>query len=241
MLQKTNGIVLRLLPFNDKNKIVKIYTEHFGLQSFIVSAGSSKTSRQKLALLQALQPIALETSFRENGKLTRLGEINSLINMNNSMVHEVKRSVVIFLNELLYKCLREEQDDLPLFNFVLSSLKLLNESAENCNNFHIVFLLKLTRFLGFHPVNNHSNFHLYFYYNEGVFDNFKSDYNRMDEEQSKLFSMLLSIDYENMNEIKLNTTTRNKIVQSILTYYALHVPACKDFKSIDVLAEVHAV
>ena len=63
----------------------------------------------------------------------------------------------------------------------------------------------------------------------------------MDEEQSKLFSMLLSIDYENMNEIKLNTTTRNKIVQSILTYYALHVPACKDFKSIDVLAEVHAV
>jgi recombinational DNA repair protein (RecF pathway) len=62
-LQKTRGILLRVLPFNDKNRIAKIYTEHFGLRTFIVSASSSKTSRQKTALLQPLQPIWLETSF----------------------------------------------------------------------------------------------------------------------------------------------------------------------------------
>jgi DNA repair protein RecO (recombination protein O) len=241
LLQKTRGIVLRLLPFNDKNKIVKVYTEHFGLRAFIVSAGNSKSSRQKLALMQPLQPIYLETSFVETSKLSRLGEITSATSINQAMQHHVKRSMLLFLNEVLYKCLREEQADEPLFTFLINSIQYLDKTENNCNNFHLIFLTQMSHYLGFFPVLNYSNYHKYFYYREGLFDHFKSDNIMMDEEQSKLFAHLLSLNFETMEQLYLHTSARNKLVENILFYYAQHLPAFKDIKSLHILAEIHAV
>lgn len=239
--QKTRGIVLRLMPFNDKNKIVKIYTEHFGLKTFIVSASSSKSSRQKLALLQALQPIYLETNFAETSKLSRLNEITSAGSVNQAMQHHTKRSIMLFLNEVLYKCLREEQADEPLFNFIFESIIYLDKTAQNCNNFHLVFLTQMCQYLGFMPVANYSTYHKYFYYREGLFDNFKSDNMMMDEEQSKLFFTLLSLDVHEMDKMQLHTSARNKLLENILFYYAQHLSSFKDIKSLEILSEIHAV
>lgn len=241
LLQKTRGLVLRLMPFNDKNKIVKIYTEHFGLRTFIVSASNSKLSRQKNALLQSLQPIWLETSFIETGKLVRLGEIAAAGSINQAIQHHTKRSVMLFLNEVLYKCLREEQADEPLFNFILESIDYLDKTPKNCNNFHLVFLVQMCQYLGFMPVANYSSYHKYFYYREGLFDNFKSDNVMMDEEQSKLFAQLINLNYENMEGLPLHTNARNKLLENLLFYYTQHLSSFKDIKSLEILAEIHAV
>lgn len=238
--QKTRGVVLRFLPYNDKNKIVKIYTEHFGLKTFIVSASNSKNSRQKTALLQALQPIWLETSFNETGKLTRLGEITAAEHIINAMQHQAKRSILLFLNEVLYKCLREEQADEPLFNFIIESIAYLNKTDQNCNNFHLIFLAQLCQFLGFMPSKNYSNYYKYFYYREGLFDSFKSDNLMMDEEQSRLFFQLINLDYKSMEDLTLHTNSRNKLLENILYYYTQHLPSFNDIKSLEVLAEIHA-
>jgi len=240
-LQKTRGIVLRLMPFNDKNRIAKIYTEHFGLRTFIVSAGSSKSSRQKTALLQSLQPIWLETSFIETNKLCRLGEISAAGSINHSIQHHTKRSILLFLTEVLYKCLREEQPDEPLFNYILESINYLDKTEKKCNNYHLVFLVKMCHYLGFMPVYNYSTYHKYFYYREGLFDNFKSDNIMMDEEQSKLFAQLIQLNFDNMEVLELHTNARNKLLENILFYYTQHLPSFKDIKSLEILAEVHAV
>jgi DNA repair protein RecO (recombination protein O) len=240
-LQKTRGIVLRLLPFNDKNRIVKIYTELFGLRTFIVSAGMSKSSRQKTALLQSLQPIWLETSFIETNKLCRLGEISTAGSINHSMQHHTKRSILLFLNEVLYKCLREEQADEPLFNFIIESINYLDSTEKKCNNYHLVFLVQMSHYLGFMPVSNYSSYHKYFYYREGLFDNFKSDNIMMDEEQSRLFAQLILLNFEHIEELELHTNARNKLLENILFYYAQHLPTFKDIKSLEILAEIHAV
>lgn len=240
-LQKTRGIVLRLMPFNDKNRIAKIYTEHFGLRTFIVSAGSSKSSRQKTALLQALQPIWLETTFTESDKLSRLGEISAAGSINQAMQHHTKRSILLFLNEVLYKCLREEQADTPLFNYLLEGIIYLDKTERQCNNFHLVFLVQMCQYLGFMPVSNYSNYHKYFYYREGLFDSFKSDNIMMDEEQSKLFAQIINLNFEDMALLQMHTNARNKLLQNILFYYAQHLPSFKEIKSLEILAEIHAV
>ena len=239
--QKTRGIVLRLLPFNDKNSIVKIYTEHFGLRTFIVSASSSKVSRQKTALLQSLQPIWLETSFIDSNKLSRLGEITASGSINNAMQHHTKRSILLFLNEVLYKCLREEQPDEPLFNFLIDSINYLDKTAQHCNNYHLLFLIEMSRYLGFMPVANYSNYHKYFYYREGLFDSFKSDNLMMDEEQSKYFAQLLNLNFESMEQMQLHTNARNKLLENMMFFYAQHLPSFKDIKSLEILSEIHAI
>ncbi len=241
LLQKTRGIPLKLLPFNDKNRIVKIHTEHFGLRSFVVSAGSTKNSRQKTALLQPLQPIWLETGFDESNRLFRLGEITAAGNIQNALQNHTKRSILLFINEILYKCLSEELTDTPLFDFIYNSICYLNNTTQNCNNFHLLFLVKLSHFLGFKPQSNHSAFHKYFYFTDGVFDNYKPGCLMMDEEQSLLFSKLLTLDFEQMHLLVLQNKQRIKLLENILFFYMQHIASLKEVKSLEVLSEVHAL
>ncbi|MCZ2247248.1 MAG: DNA repair protein RecO [Bacteroidia bacterium] len=238
--QKTRGVVLRFIPFNDNHKIVKIYTEHFGLKSFIVSLSKSKQNRNKTALLQSLQPLWLEIPDDNSSKLNRLGEIRCAESINSILLHHTKRSVLLFLNEVLYKVLKEEQSDTALFGFIIQSIAHLNNTEGNCNNFHLVFLTQLTRYLGFKPVSNYDKHNKFFYFHEGRFNHFKSGDNyMMGEQYSQLFAQLLSLDYETMGQIFLNTETRVKLLENILLYYSLHIPEFKNIKSLEVLSEVH--
>jgi len=240
-LQKTRGIVLKLLPFNDKNKIVKVYTEHFGLRAFIVGAGSSKLNRGKLSLLQATQPIWLETAFTETGKLSRLGEVTPAASIINAMQHHTKRSMLLFIDEVLYKCLREEQADDQLFNFIFDSIVYLDKTTQNCNNFHLVFLMRLSHHLGFLPTGNYSSVNRFFHYKDGIFDCFTTEGIIMDEVHSELFSKFIELDYQNMESVQLNAQSRNKLLNNMLLYFATHMPSLSNFKSLEILTEIHAV
>ena len=101
--------------------------------------------------------------------------------------------------------------------------------------------MQMCHFLGFMPVSNYGNYHKYFYYREGLFDSFKSDNIMMDEEQSRLFAQLIQLDFDNMETLELHTNARNKLLENILFYYNQHLPSFKDIKSLEILAEVHAV
>lgn len=238
---KTRGIVLKLLPYNDKSRIVKIYTEHFGLRTFIVSAGTGKTARQKNALLQPLQPIILETGFAETSKLSRLGEIAAAGSIFHCSQHHAKRSILMFINEVLYKSLNEEMCDLPLFEFLIFSLNCLEEANSNFANFHLVFLIELSHFLGFKPVNNFSNTNTYFYLQDGYFGPFHNEKLTMEEEPSRLFSRLLETGYHNMAQVSLTAAWRNKLAELLLKYFACHLSSFRQIKSLEILAEVHAL
>ena len=239
-LIKTRGIVLKLLPYNDKSRIVKIYTDQFGLRNFIVSAGSGKTARQKNALLQPLQPLLLEASFAESSKLTRLGEISTAGSVFNALQHHTKRSLMMFINEVLYKSLKEELSDIPLFEFLLASIAYIEEAPANFANFHLIFLIELSQYLGFRPVNNYSALSNHFYLQDGCFGPFHAEKLMMNEDLSALFSQLMQTDYGQMHTIPLTAAWRNKLTEMILKYYACHLSAFREIKSLEILAEVHS-
>jgi DNA repair protein RecO (recombination protein O) len=190
--------------------------------------------------LQITQPIWLETSFSESGKLGRLGEISVASSIINAMQNHSKRSILLFLDEVLYKCLREEQADGQLFNFVYRSIDYLNQTSQNCNNFHLVFLMRLSHYLGFLPTNNYSNNNPFFHYREGIFDCFSTEGLLMDETYSALFAKFIDLDYKSMENIPLNAQTRNKLLGNILLYYATHMPSFSNFKSLEILSEIHS-
>ena len=54
MLQKTVGIVLHSLKYNDTSNIVDIYTQHTGRASFLVKIPRSRKSTVKSVLFQPL-------------------------------------------------------------------------------------------------------------------------------------------------------------------------------------------
>jgi DNA repair protein RecO (recombination protein O) len=240
MIQKTQGIVLRVIPYNDKNKIVKIYTQGFGLLTFMVSAGNSKINRQKTALLQPLQPILLEVKPSSSSGIARLGEINTLFVLNSCVQHYYKRLILLFLNEVLYKCLKAEEEDNLLFNFLIDSLTALEKLTTGIGNFPLVFLCQLTKYLGCAPNNNIDSKNPFFNPHEGYFQPFETLHKLYDKHDSELLSKLLELDYQNINELLLNSSQRKNMLHLLMKYYAIHLPSFHDIQSLSVLEELDA-
>lgn len=239
MLLKTSGIIIKTTKYSDSSIIVKIYTRKLGLQSYIINGVRSKKSKNKSALFQALSVVDIEVLHSEKRTLQRITEINFSKHFNQIYLDIIKSSIVIFINELLYKVLKEEHPDEELFDFITSSIELLDNSTENCSNFPIFFMVELTKYLGFYPQNNYSNTNCYFDLQEGYF--ISNEPNRpyfVGNEISVFLNEIFNSSFLNFYSIKLNNSVRKKIVTALLEFYALHIHAFNEMKSHKVLEEI---
>src|SRR5690349_14850910 len=153
MIFKTRGIVFRFTKFKETSIIVTIFTEAFGLQSYIVNAVRSKSAKNKIALYQPLTLLNLVVYHREHANIERIKEISCLYPY-RSLTSDVKKSTLaIFLNELLNKTVKDESHIAEVFEFICNSLISLDTIPTRYENFHLIFMLKLSRYLGFGAYN----------------------------------------------------------------------------------------
>jgi DNA repair protein RecO (recombination protein O) len=239
MLNKTSGIILYTTKYADTSLIAKIYTSDFGLQSYIINGVRSKKSKSKATLFQPLSLVEMVVSNSNKGNLQRISEINNQHPYVDIPYNIVKSSIAIFLNEVLYKTLKEEHADEEIFEFIKNSLLILDLKTDNCSCFHIYFLVQLSRFLGFYPQGNYSEETKYFDLKEGRFVlNIPSHSNYLVPEIAQLFDNLSNVNYETLAQLQINKAQRKILLQQIVLYYQLHMPSIGVIKSIDVLEEV---
>ena len=151
MLQKTLGIVLHTLKYNDTSLIADIYTEVVGRASFIVKIPRSRKAAVKPVLFQPLALVELEADFRPNASIYKITEAKSFYPFSSIPYDPYKSSIALFLAEFLYRAVREEAENRPLFAYLQHSIIWLDECRDNFANFHLVFLMRLSRFLGLYP------------------------------------------------------------------------------------------
>lgn len=151
MLQKTLGIVLHTLKYNDTSLITDVYTEAVGRVSFIVKIPRSRKAAVKPVLFQPLALVELEADFRPNASIYKIHEAKSSYPFSSIPYNPHKSSIALFLAEFLYRAMREEAENRPLFAYLRHSIIWLDECREGFANFHLVFLMRLSRFLGLYP------------------------------------------------------------------------------------------
>lgn len=239
MIHKTKGIVLNTFKYSDNSVVSTIYTEQFGRLSFLVNGVHSKKSKTKFNLLQQLFILDLDIYYKDNRGLQKIKEIKPDTIIETIPFDIVKSSLAILIAEILNKTLKEEEKNKSLYNFLYNSIKILDASSEGKSDFHLLFLLKLTKFLGILPKNNYSeNYQVFDMVNgEFVQSRIKSE-TRLNTGLSKLISHMLTIDYSNLQTLKLNKEKRNSLLENILLYYKLHIPEFYDIKSLKVFKEV---
>ncbi len=239
MLHKTRGIVFNKTKYSETSIIIKIYTEKFGLQSYIVRGVRKAKSKFSSALFDHLSLLDLVVYKREKSNLQNLKEVKRDYQFRTIHQDIIKSSILIFLNEILLKSIKEEESNPSLFNFISDSIKTLDNS-EHPVNFHIAFMIKLTRFLGFFPQNNYSGYNQHFNLQEGIFQqNPLSDRNiSVDLPLSKTLSNLIKIPLGEHGHISISSAIRKEIISKLITYYELHLPGFKNIKSHHVLREV---
>jgi DNA repair protein RecO (recombination protein O) len=211
------------------------YTRDYGLMSFMVR-GIGKKRGNKLSALEPLALVEITFHYREKYDVQTVKEIHAKSGSSSLFYDPVKGSVQLFLAEMLYKSLREESSDEELFEYVTSALQFFN-SGTNHAFFHLIFLIRLTKFLGFYPKGKFTDESHYFDLQNGVFtSNRNSSLHTLDQDVSRHFAELISSEYD--TEIRMIASVRRKLLWALVEYYRLHLEGFGEVKSLPVLMEV---
>ncbi len=239
MLHKTRGIVLHATKFSETSSVVKIYTELFGLQSYIVKGVRKQNAKIKPGLFQPLTILDLVVYHKEKSSLQNLKEANYSHPYQAIPFDIRKSSIAIFINELVYKTIHEEEPHPELFSFLYNTCLHLDAAGDNFSLFHLVFSLQLTRYLGCMPQLNYSGKTPFLNLREGIFQASAPEHRDfLEPAMSQLFFQLLRTPEGAGASIRISAKTRNTLLEMILFYYHLHVPGFREMQSHHILHTV---
>ena len=239
MLHKTLGIVLGISKYTDKYAIAQVFTRDFGRVSYLLPKSRGKNSKTNPILFSPLSVLKMEVEHLPLREIQRLKEVERMGLFYNIGADVKKVSIVFFLSEFLSKILRETQNNEVLFDYLHRSIEVLEETDTELANFHLTFMLGLTKFLGIYPNFGH--------YSPGCyFDLLNSEFSttlplhsyHLKPAESKYLITLSRINYSNMRFYKMSRNDRNRIIDQLLIYYRLHLCDFAEMKSTDVLREL---
>ncbi len=239
MYQKTQGIVLHTLRYNDTSNIVDIYTRENGRASFLVKLPKSRKNVVRSVLFQPLALVEFEADLRPKSQLYYIKEAKSAYPFRSLPYHPYKSSIAMFLAEFLYRALKEENPNEPLFAYLQHSICWLDECEKHFSNFHLVFLMRLSRFLGLYPnLELHTDGCYFDMLNACFTPSVPAEGAFLLPEEASRIRLLLRMNYDTMHLFGMNRTERNRCLTIINDYYRLHLPDFPQLKSLDVLKEL---
>ncbi|WP_117880165.1 DNA repair protein RecO [Aureibaculum luteum] len=235
MLITSKAIVLNAIKYGDYDLIVKCYTEQ-GLRSYMVKR-IFKATKGKLApaFFQPLTQLEITANYNSNRTLHFIKEAK--ISTPYTTIHNnvIKQTMMVFLSEVLSHALKEEEENQSLFSYLETAFQWLDNHSET-PNFHLVFLMNLTKYLGFYPEKG--NQFLYFDLNEGKFTNHIISNLYISGKNLDYFKALLGTNFDIENELKLNKTNRHELLEILIQYFELHLPGFRKPRSLEVLKAV---
>lgn len=245
MFYKSEAIVLRTVRYSDSRVIVDMLTEVLGRLSFVVSlpqakssGGKQSKSKMKRQFFQPLTMVSIEFDYRQNNELQHLRDIRLSIAYSSLFYDYTKLQLAFFLSEFLVHATRRDIADNHLFSFVRNSLLFLDTTGEGYANFHIVFCLRLTRFLGVFPDTGDYEEGFIFDLRDGSFaptPPLHTDY--LNSADAHTFNTLIRLSFSTMHLFAASRSDRNRITDEIIRYYKLHIPSFPDLQALSVLRE----
>jgi DNA repair protein RecO (recombination protein O) len=235
---KTQALVLSALSYGDRQLIVDLFSREAGRQSFIVQLAAGRKGKMRKMLFQPLMLLDVDFTQRPTRTLQRFSEVSISRPWLTLCADPIKIQLVFFVAELLRYATRDEQQPQALFDYVAESLQWLDKADDGYANFHLVFMIRLTLFLGFFP--NIETYHdgSCFDLRSGCFSMeipAHADFIRGDEAEQMI--NLMRLNYSTMHLFRMTRQQRSRCVDVILEYYSLHIPDFPKMKTLEVLRE----
>ena len=243
MVHATKGIVLRTVKYGETSIITSVYTELFGIQSYIVKGvrQSSKTSAGKAGFFQPGAMLDMEVYHNDLKQLQFIKEYQWSYLYEKVFFDVVKNTVAIFVIELLLHSLKQPEANPELFYLIEDTLKQLDKGNDTLTgNLPLYFALHLSSELGFQMQGNYSEQTPFFDLQEGMFTAQKpSHIYYIEDSLAKITSQLLQVRfYNDLDGIQLNRIVRRELLQAYQTYLSLHIHDFGEMKSFGILQEI---
>ncbi len=240
MIHKTKAIALHTVKYGDNSLIAYVYSESHGRLSLMVhSAFGKQKSSGKAVFFQPLNIINLIYYHKENQTLCKLKEVSSAVPFGDIPFDPVKRAIALFVGEVVYRTIREEESNPALYKYLETSIQLLDVMNRGVSNFHIIFLAQLSRYLGFFPGNSWSESATIFDYKNGLFVASEPIHPLyFDKDKSKQIALAFATPFHDAENMKLNHKVRSQIIDNLLTFYQVHIEGAASIKSLSILSQV---
>ncbi len=239
MYEKLNGIVLHVIRYSDKNSIAHIFTDTRGRMAFLVPQGSTKSARLRNALFMPLSIIEFEGRIIPGKSIHSFKDAQSKFPLARIYSDPVKNAIAMFVSELLSRSIQESEENRGLFQFLETTIRLLDDMDEGVGNFHIWFLYNLGIFLGIQPdVETYRNGYWFDMLN-GVFTPSRPlSTNVLAPREARVIALLARMTFSNLHRYKFNRVQRNEILDTALTYYRLHNSTLGALRSPEILKQL---
>ena len=234
-----NGIVLRCVKYDDKSFVAHLFTASRGHVSFMINGSHGKRSGTSARLFQPLAFLSFQWDMKPNASLQRMKEARLLFVQQDIPLQPIKRSVAMLLSEFMVYTLRDEASNPDLYQYIEHSMRWFDMAEEGYANFHLVFLLKLARFLGIAPnMEAYSDGDLFDLTNGHFIPYATASDTIMSSHDTHLLFQLIVSSYESMDSIAMNRQDRARMIQYLATYYAIHIPKFPALQSLEILQQL---
>jgi DNA repair protein RecO (recombination protein O) len=241
LIYSTKGIVLRSIKYGETSIVVHIFTEMFGIQSYLVNGVRTVGKTSKAHFFQPSSILEMEVYHNELKNLQRIKDLKWNVLYKNILSDVTKNSVALYMVELLQKCLKQPETNEDLFHFCEDAfLQLDTADSEVTANFPIYFSLQIAQILGLGLSNNYSTERNIFNLQEGNFSAENSALQNLSiKELSYYISQLLkAVHPVDLREIKMNKNIRKEILKILESYYSWHIQDFGSMKTLSVLSEI---
>lgn len=235
---KSPIVVLNTLRYADDKIIAECLSRSEGRVTFLVRISHAKRAPVRHSLFQPLSLLEVEWTPKLRGGLIIPKSAVVLTPYTSLHTQPIKQMLLLFLSEVLLHILRNEEGSEMLFDFIAHSLEWLDTAPDGYANFHIVFLMRLARFLGIMPSLEGATLP-HFDLLGGQFRTTPPTHRHyISGQEAEAFAQLMRMNFGTMQLFALSRTERQRILFLILEYYRLHLPGFPELKSLEVLSEV---
>jgi DNA repair protein RecO (recombination protein O) len=230
----TQGIVVQTIRYSDSKLIIKALCANIGYKSFIVLSSKRPTTSTQ-HLFQPLRILEFETDFQEVSKFLSMKAPRLVAPLHNLTTDPIKMAMTLFMDEVLAKTLADDYSNESLFLFLKNSISLLDDAID-AKNFHLWWLVEMTRYYGFYPNKNEG---AYFDLQQAHFTSrHPSHPHYLEAPVSAVLYNMLDKEWPQAQQMELHSTIRKQLLAALVTYLKLHLDNLREIKSLDVL---HAV
>jgi len=236
MMIKTEAIVLRSIPYGESSIITTIFTRQQGLKTFLVRAGKGAKGQAKSNLFKPLNLVVIDYFQKENKSIQYLSDARLFYYYKSLNQDPVKITSAFLMLEILRNCLKEEEKNLDLYDFILKTLMEMDTESRTVFAQLSWFLLHLTRFVGFMPYadvrENCSSF--YFDIESGRIE----ESTRGNDKIAELVYQFCTKSAEEAKDIIIHKEERKALILRIIKYYLHHIEGFQEPESLQIMEDV---
>lgn len=236
MNESLRGIVLHTVKYNEKNAVVRVYTDAHGIMSFLLPQSAGKVARMRRALFRELSLLEITTAITPNRDIFRIIDARVSEPLPMLYTNPVKNAIALFLTELLSRVIVEQEPNAPLFSYIWSAIKLLDALDDGIANFHICFLWNLGVFLGIEPdASTYSKGYAFDMVNGVFIHGLPAHSHFVTGDEAEEVYRLSRMTFENMHHYRFSRAQRNRVLDLSLEYLSIHNSSLGNLRSPEIL------